>query len=101
MAWRRVLGAALLTAGCLHRPLVPSVVDVARERAARELRCSAEQIVVTPRPDIDPRIADVEACGKVARYAVNRVNAFSVREPDPDRAELEAFKAASRASPPR
>jgi hypothetical protein len=91
MTKRWALGAVLLTAGC-----VPTVPEIARTRASRELFCPAEKIQVTPRTDIDTyeRIVDVEACGKVARYAVDRRDLFCVREPDPDPKALDAFKAA-------
>jgi hypothetical protein len=90
-----ILGGVLLTTGC-----VPTVLEVARARASRELRCPAETIQVTPRSDIDAdeRIVDVEACGKVVRYAVDRRDLFCVREPDPDPKALDEFKAAPRSS---
>jgi hypothetical protein len=89
-----------LTSGCL--PSYPTVFEIARARASRELRCPAEKIEITGRPDIDvyEGILDVEACGKLARYAVlRRDSRVCVREPDPDPADLASFKAASHLSP--
>jgi hypothetical protein len=96
MASRWVLGTGLLISGCL-----PPVAEIARVRAAHELGCPAEKVEVTARRDLDTdkRVLDVEACGKVARYAVLRQYEFAIREPDPDPAALAAFKAASRPSP--
>jgi hypothetical protein len=95
----------LLSTGCIHLlPRPPQTVEIARTRAAREFRCPAEKIEVTARPDIDINegIVDVEACGRVARYAVLRRDLqWCIREPDPAPADLAAFKAASPPSPPR
>jgi hypothetical protein len=100
MASRWILGTVLLATGCIS---IPTVAEIARTRASRELRCPSEKIEVTARPDIDiyARIVDVEACGKVARYAVSRREQFCIREPDPDPAALDAFKATSHSSPSR
>jgi hypothetical protein len=97
MASRWILRTVLLTTGCA------TMADMAREQASRELRCPAETIAVTPRTDLNPHggILDVEACGKVARYAVVYREALCIREPDPDPADLDAFKAAPRPSRPR
>jgi hypothetical protein len=58
--------ALVLGAGCV------SATEVARasavDRAASELGCARERVIVTPRPDLSHRTFDVNACGHAARY---------------------------------
>ena len=81
----------MLSSGCLR---LPTTVEIARAQASRDLRCPAEQTEVTARTDLDhyKRIVDVEGCGKLARYAVLRREELGIREPDPDRADIDTFK---------
>ena len=66
----------IATAGCAlpHRAAV---------RASREFGCPIDRIRVVERRHISPGLADVQACGHVARYNcfTTRVAAHCVREP--------------------
>jgi hypothetical protein len=74
--------------------------SVAVSRASRELRCPEEQIAVYPRSELANNVYDVEACGKIARYVVLRREPNGcVREPDPNPADLAAFKAGAHPAP--
>ncbi len=52
----------LWSVGCADRE------EMARVRAAHELRCPTDEVGVAPRPDISDGTFDVEACGQRARY---------------------------------
>ena len=52
----------LWSAACADRE------EMARVRAANELRCPGAQVGVAPRPDISDGTFDVDACGQRARY---------------------------------
>ena len=67
----------IATAGC-------TLPHGAAVRASREFRCPIERIRVVERRDISPGLADVQACGHVARYNCGRLYRRAdncVREP--------------------